>query len=357
MRFLFAGVMIMMIFAAALCLPPAGRSVATGAVDEPLPNKSQPAQKKPAAAQEQPADEAPGPRLDPDRAFSYLTKICLLGPRISGSEEMDRQQEMIKDHFTKLKAQVKYQSFDAPHPQTRNPVRMNNMIVSWNPDAAERVLLACHYDTRPMADQEPDPQRARLGKFLGANDGASGVALFMELGHHMRKINPTYGVDFVFFDGEELVYHPNDTYFHGSNYFAKEYRDNPPKYEYVCGVLVDMIGGKDLAIYQERNSVYYAPEVTRSVWRVAKELNVREFIAKQKHEVRDDHLPLNEIARIPTCDVIDFDYPHWHRLKDVPASCSGASMAKVGRVLLAWLEDVPAPVDKTGKKSEKKRKR
>jgi hypothetical protein len=90
--------------------------------------------------------------------------------------------------------------------------------------------------------------------------------------------------------------------------------------------------------------------VTRSVWRIAKELQVREFIAKPKHEVKDDHLPLNEIAGIPTCDIIDFDFRYWHTLKDAPAACSGASLAKVGRVLLAWLEAVPAPTKKTEKK-------
>jgi len=327
-------------------------ALSTGLPVASVAGENQAANRDP-ASRKTPGEETSGPTIDPERAYSYLAKICLLGPRISGSQEMDRQQEMIRDHFTKLKAQVKYQSFDAPHPQTRTPVRMNNMVVSWNPDASERVLFACHYDTRPYADQEPDPERARRGRFLGANDGASGVALFMELGHHMREIKPTYGVDFVFFDGEELVFNPQDKYFLGSEYFAKEYRDHPPKYQYVCGVLVDMIAGENLAIFQEKNSVYYAPEVTRSVWRVAKELNVREFIARQKHEVRDDHVPLNEIARIPTCDIIDFDYPHWHKLKDVPASCSGASMAKVGRVLLAWLEAVPPPA----KKPEKKRGR
>ena len=322
MRFLFAGAMIMTI-----CGVSAGLLVATLA-----------------------ADDKAGPAINPDRAFGYLAKICDIGPRISGSEGMERQQQLIAEHFTELKAQVKFQSFDAPHPQTRTPVRMNNMIVSWNPEAKERVLLACHYDTRPHADRDPNEQLARQGKFLGANDGASGVALYMELGHHLRQIKPTYGVDFVFFDGEELVYHPNDPYFIGSTHFAKEYRDHPPVHQYVCGVLVDMIGGKELKIYQEKNSVFYAPEVTRSVWQIAKDLKVREFIAKPKYEVRDDHLPLNEIAHIPTCDIIDFGYEHWHTMKDAPAACSGASLAKVGRVLLAWLESVPAPAKKTGKK-------
>jgi Zn-dependent M28 family amino/carboxypeptidase len=225
------------------------------------------------------------------------------------------------------------------------------MIVSWDPQAMERVLLACHYDTRPHADRDPDPQLAGRGKFLGASDGASGVALLMELGHHLRSIHPTYGVDFVFFDGEELVYDDvRDPYFLGSEFFAKEYRDRPPKYKYVCGVLVDMIGGKKLQLYQEINSLHYAPEITQSVWKTAKRLGIREFVARPKHDVRDDHLALNEIAGIQTCDIIDFGYEHWHTTRDVPASCSGESLAKVGRVLLAWLEEVPEPTKKVEKK-------
>ncbi|MBS0260817.1 MAG: M28 family peptidase [Planctomycetes bacterium] len=297
-----------------------------------------------------PAGERKAPQIDAARAFGYLTKICDIGPRISGSNGMDRQQQLIAEHFGKLKAQVRFQSFDAPHPQTRTPVRMNNMIVSWDPQATERVLIACHYDTRPRPDRDANQQLALRGTFLGANDGASGVALLMEMAHHMPEIRPKYGVDFVFFDGEELVYHPADPYFLGSEYFAREYRDKPPAYKYHYGVVVDMIGDKDLQLFLERNSMDYAPELTRSIWKKAKELNVREFIGREKHDVRDDHLALNEIAKIPACDIIDFNYDHWHTTKDVPANCSGASLAKVARVLLAWLEDVPDPSQKPEKK-------
>jgi Zn-dependent M28 family amino/carboxypeptidase len=229
---------------------------------------------------------------------------------------------------------------------------MNNIIVTWDPEATERVLLACHYDTRPHADRDPNPRLASEGIFLGASDGASGVALLMELGNHIRRIKPTYGVDFVFFDGEELVYGERDPYFLGAEYFSKQYRDKPPDHKYVCGVLVDMIGGKKLQLYQEINSLNYAADVTQSIWKTAKKLGVKEFVARPKHDVRDDHLALNEIAGIPACDIIDFGYEHWHTTKDVPASCSGESLAKVGRVLLAWLEEVPAP----SKKPEKKRR-
>jgi len=323
-----------LIAASSFAAPPRGR-----AADKAKPERAQP------------AAETAAPEFDEKRAFGYLTQICDIGPRISGTEGMEKQQQLVAEHFSKLKARVAFQSFDATHPLTRRPVRMNNLIVSWQPEANERVLLACHYDTRPHADRDPSPQLAENGIFLGANDGASGVALFMELGHHIRQIKPTYGVDFVIFDGEELVYNDiRDPYFLGSEHFSKDYRDKPPQHRYLCGVLVDMIAGKNLQIYQERNSLELAPEVTQSIWRTAKNLKIREFVARPKHEVRDDHLSLNMIAGIPTCDIIDFDYPHWHTTRDTPAACSGASLAKVGRVLLAWLEEVPAPAPKAEKK-------
>lgn len=282
---------------------------------------------------------AQGP-LDADRAYRYLNEICKIGPRFSGSAGMLAQQKLITEHFEKFNADVRMQPFDAAHPETGRPVRMNNIIVSWHPQAKTRVLLACHYDTRPFPDREFLPGNRRKD-FIGANDGASGVALFMELAHHMHKLQPTYGVDFVLFDGEELVYDKVGKYFLGSEYFAMEYRDRPPAHQYVYGVLVDMIGDRSLAIYQERNSLKYAPDLTRSIWATARRLNVREFIPRAKHEVQDDHLPLNEVARIPTCDLIDFDYSHWHTTKDIPANCSGESLAKVGHVLLTWLTEVP----------------
>lgn len=282
------------------------------------------------------------PEFDADRSYEYLEKICRLKSRISGSSGMAAQQKMISEHFRDLKAKVQFQAFDAPHPLNGTPVRMNNMIVSWNPDAKKRILLACHYDTRPFPDRD---RRQPRGLFIGANDGASGVAFLMELGNLMReiKVTPGYGVDFVFFDGEELVYRESDPYFLGSKYFARQYKTEPRDYEYVYGILLDMIADKNLVIYMEKNSLKYAPQLTRSIWAAAQKAGVKQFIPQVKFEIRDDHLPLNEIAGIPTCDIIDFDYPAWHTTRDIPRYCSGASMAKVGRVLIYWLENIPTP--------------
>lgn len=282
------------------------------------------------------------------RSFEYLKSVCEIGARQSGSRGMLRQQELIVRHFSQLGAQVRLQPFDAEHPETGGPVRMTNIVVSWHPKTRERVLICCHYDTRPYPDR--DFLRPR-GTFIGANDGASGVALLMELGHHMKGVAPSFsnsdsevGVDFVFLDGEEFVFKKNEDlkrYFLGSTHFATAYRKNPPEYRYECGILVDMIGDKNLAIYMEKNSRRFARTVTGSVWGAARRIGVREFIAREKHEVSDDHLPLNKIAQIPTCDIIDFDYKYWHTTQDVPENCSGKSVATVARVLLKWMTQIP----------------
>ena len=299
--------------------------------------------------QRTPSDQTPlpgaaKPPFDTDRAYNYLVKICELGPRVSGSPGMSRQQKLVAEHLAQHGAKVWMQTFDVSHPLTAEPVRMANLIATWHPEARERVLLACHYDTRPLPDREPDRRQIRAGTFLGANDGASGVALFMELAHHMQQLKCRYGVDFVLFDGEELVFREGDPYFLGSGHFAQNYKDEPPEHRYVYGVVVDMIGDRNLKIYMEKNSLRYAPELTRSLFAAARRLREDAFIPQARHEVQDDHLPLNKVAGIPTCDLIDFDFPHWHTTKDVPAACSGASLGKVGRVLQAWLADVPVPV-------------
>lgn len=280
-----------------------------------------------------------GPAFNAKRAFDYLERICRIGPRPSGSRGMTEQQTLLAEHFGRLGAQVWFQPFDGADPITGQPVRMSNLIVSWHPKATDRVLIACHYDTRPFPDND---RRDPRGVFVGANDGASGAALLMEMGNQMAGLAVTRGVDFVFFDGEELVVRTQGRYFLGSTYFAREYREHPPNYTYAAGVLVDMIGDRNLNIFIEKNSLRLAPGVTRSIWRTAGSLGIREFHASTRHEINDDHLPLNEIARIPTCDVIDFDFPYWHTTLDVPNSCSGESLSKVGRVLLRWVCEPPA---------------
>ncbi|MGD9644195.1 MAG: M28 family peptidase [Pirellulales bacterium] len=274
--------------------------------------------------------------FDGAQAYEYLKQICELGPRPSGSAGMAEQQKLLVEHFSKLGVPPTAQRFRYRHPLTGQAVEMANLIVSWHPERQERILLCAHYDTRPYPDQDP---RNPNGVFLGANDGASGVALLMELGRHMPSLGGKYGVDFVFFDGEEFVFNDTDPYFLGSEWFSRQYVAEPPAHRYRWGVLLDMVADAQLQVFQERNSVLWpdTKPLVDSIWSTARRLGVREFIPRVKHEVRDDHLKLRNIAKIPTCDVIDFDYPYWHTEADTPAHCSPLSLAKVGWVVLEWL--------------------
>jgi hypothetical protein len=286
------------------------------------------------------------PKIDGQRAYGYLEKICELGPRIAGTETNARQRKMVADHFAKAGGTVKEQPFHAPHPLTGRRVNMVNLIGSWHPERTRRVLLCAHYDTRPRADQEEDPERLNR-PFLGANDGASGVALLMEIANHLEKLETPWGVDLVLFDGEELVYGNNPRqgeYFLGSTAFARNYaaqRDRGrPRMQYEAGILLDMVGGKEMTIKREPNSVQFAPDLMRDVWAVARQVGARSFSNEIGRDVQDDHWPLNR-ASIRTIDLIDFDYPYWHTIDDIPKNCSAESLAEVGRVVTAWLAQPP----------------
>jgi hypothetical protein len=279
--------------------------------------------------------------LDARRAFEYLEAICAIGPRPSGSPGMKQQQELLRTHFEKLGGKVSMQKFRAGNPLGGDPVQLANLVVEWHPERMERILLVAHYDTRPLPDRDPDPVKRRTGTFIGANDGGSGVAVLMELAHLMSQIEGKIGVDFLFVDGEELVYDDNrDPYFLGSTWFARQYVRKPPEHKYRWGVVLDLVGDANLEIYQEQFSVTWRDTrpLVKEIWATAARLGVDEFHPRARHEVRDDHLPLRNIGKIPTCDIIDMDFPAWHTTMDVPQRCSPSSLAKVGWVVYEWLK-------------------
>lgn len=281
--------------------------------------------------------------VDGARAFGYLKQICDIGPRVAGTEANARQRALAAEHFKKLGAQVREQPFTAQHPVSGQTVNMVNLIASWFPDRTERVLLVAHYDTRPRPDEETDPARRNL-PFIGANDGASGVALLMEIAHHLDEKSTPWGIDILLVDGEELVYQENGRrfgeFFLGAKEFAKQYkqarRSPKVKSKYVCGILLDMVAGKDQTLRREPNSVRFASGLVRELWNVASHVGARSFVEELGREVLDDHLSLSD-AGIPTADIIDFEYPHWHLASDTPENCGPESLEEVGRVVTAWL--------------------
>jgi hypothetical protein len=205
------------------------------------------------------------------------------------------------------------------------------------------VLVCAHYDTRPLADQEPNRANwTRPG--VSANDGTSGAAWMMEMAHHMPNLKTAVGVDFVLFDGEEYVFETNpmgggDRYFFGSEHFAADYRKTKGSrtHRYEAGVLLDLFAAKGAVLRPEQHSLRGAGPVCEQVWRVAVAVGAKSFRYEQGGaDVLDDHIALIE-AGIPCIDLIDFDYPHWHKLTDTPDKVSGEQLAEVARVLATWI--------------------
>ena len=287
------------------------------------------------------------PPIDGERAYGYLKQIVEIGPHTAGSEANTRVRKLVADHFTKMGGKLREQPFRAVHPMTGKPLLMVNLVASWKPENLQRIVIGAHYDTRPHPDQEALPDRRNL-PFVGANDPGSGIAVLMEIANHLTGLDTQWGVDLVLFDGEELVF-GNDPrvgeYFLGSDEFARVYveqRDRRrSKMRYAAGMVLDMVGGRDLRIKQEPNSVDAAPQLVRQVWDVARSLRIDSFRREMGREVMDDHLALIR-AGIPTIDIIDFDYPYWHKADDLPENCSADSLADVGRVVTTWLT-LPPP--------------
>ncbi len=290
-------------------------------------------------------EKAPMVKFDSEQAAKYLKQLCDIGPRVSGTEGMKKQQKLIEDHFKKLGATVTRQEFKARQRSRKNETEFVNIIVSWNPQNERRVLLCAHYDTRPIADQEAN--RANWTKpFVSANDGTAGVAMMMEMGNHMKDVKSEFGVDFVFFDGEEYVFETDrmgggDRYFIGSEHFADAYAKSKGKrkYRYDAGVLFDLCHGKGASLKVEMHSYDAARSLVDQIWGVAKAIGAKSFRYERGYEVLDDHIALNR-AGIPTVDVIDFDYAHWHKLSDTPDKVDPVQMAEVAKVITTWLQKI-----------------
>lgn len=198
-------------------------------------------------------------------------------------------------------------------------------------------MLLAHWDTRPRAENDPNP-KLRLNPILGANDGASGVAVLLEIANQLKNNKLDFGVDILLVDGEDYG-KPSDlaNYSIGAKHFVKT---KSPTYQPKFAILLDMVGDADLQIPIEINSLKFAPKLIQKIWNIAEELNVHQFVKSPGNEIYDDHISLNE-SGIPTIDIIDFDYPNWHTSHDAPKSCSKNSLDAVGKVLLNFIYNLP----------------
>lgn len=270
----------------------------------------------------------PPPVPDGERAFADLVAQVECGPRPPGSPGAARARRHILDQLSLGAHRVATQEFAIRDPYGADSLRLVNLQASFYLDRPVRVLLGAHYDTRPRADR--DTGRARDLPILGANDGASGVAVLLEVARALAVWDPGIGVDLVFFDGEDYGQEGDlEYYLMGSRHFARTMGPYRPR----AMILLDMVGRRDQRIRVEGYSQQMAPELVDVVFGVAESLGVRSFVREPGPAVVDDHVPFLR-AGIPAIDLIDLDDPSWHTLADLPENCAPESLADVARVVL-----------------------
>jgi glutaminyl-peptide cyclotransferase len=278
--------------------------------------------------------DRPQTKFDGTTALTYAKAQLDFGTRIPNSLGAQRAGDWIVAQMKSRADTVIEQKFD--HVTVKgDTLHLRNILARIHPAATQRVLYLTHWDTRPMSDLATDPARRKL-PMPGANDGASGVALFVALGDALKKTPATVGVDLLFTDGEDYGedFNAGKDVLLGSTYFASHLPS--PDYKPLYAVLWDMIGDKDLDIYQEPISMQRAPEVVSLVWNEAETLGYsRYFINSPMNSgVTDDHIPLLD-AGIHTIDVIDFTYPWHHTPDDTFDKISAHSLQVVGDVATA----------------------
>jgi hypothetical protein len=241
--------------------------------------------------------------------------------------------DYLVEGFRKFTGTVRIQEFGAVVGEGSSPIPAFNIIARFRPEKTPRILICAHWDTRPWADQDPDPRNFSK-PIPGANDGASGAAVLLEIARILSRNEPPVGVDLVLFDAEDLGDpETGEGWIQGSTFFV---RTLPPSDYPSFGVLIDMIGDRDLQIHKEDYSREHAGDVVDRVWATAARLNLPGFKPSVKYPILDDHIPFLQ-AGIPCVDLIDFDYPFWHTLADTPDKCSPESLAQVGNLLVALI--------------------
>lgn len=275
------------------------------------------------------------PGISGERALDLVKEQVAFGPRVPSTVTHQAAGDWL-DSLLRARADTLVVQSWTHRTTARNEIRLRNFLARFNPGDPTRLLFLAHWDTRPTADQAADPAD-RSKPVPGANDGASGTAVLLALAELFDTVPPPLGIDLLLLDGEDYGDFSEDVdVFLGSRYFAANLPAGPrPLY----GILLDMVGDRELDLYVEGYSQSYAPEVVRRVWDLADEIGYGPIFHRSlRHHVRDDHIPLNE-AGIPTINIIDFDYGpnnrYWHTLEDTPDKLSAQSLKTVGDLLAA----------------------
>ncbi|MBL4658242.1 MAG: M28 family peptidase [Flavobacteriales bacterium] len=282
----------------------------------------------------------PAPDFNSDSAFTFTAEQVAFGPRIPNSPAHDSCANYIKGKLQSFGVEVTTQT-GALTAWDGAKLNFENITGSINPGAKTKILLFAHWDTRPHADQE---KLLKTEPLDGANDGASGVAVLLEIARLLVATTPNIGVDMVFLDLEDYGNPKHrDSYCLGAQYWAKHLPSSNyyPKY----GILLDMVGAKNAKFAMEAYSMQFAPHIVNRVWKKAAAAGYSDyFIFKRVSERTDDHLYINRIAQIPCIDIIQYDPTtthgfgsYWHTTKDNMDIIDKATLKAVGQTVLEVL--------------------
>ncbi len=283
------------------------------------------------------------PTFNADSAYHYTAQQVAFGPRVPNSEAHVACGDWLEAELARFGAQVTTQRVTL-RAYDGTPLYARNIIGSYKPELKKRVLLCAHWDSRPWADADPDPKNHRT-PILGANDGASGVGVLLEVARQLQAQPTAIGIDIIFFDAEDYGTHADEeestegiTWCLGSQYWARV--PHTANYMARFGILLDMVGGKEARFHREGYSDYYAKHVVDKVWAAAQASgNSQWFPYADGGVITDDHLPINQIARIPCIDIIGH-YPEtgfaptWHTMDDTMDNIDPAVLRAVGQTVL-----------------------
>ncbi len=293
----------------------------------------------------------PCPVFDSGSAMDYIGKQCSFGPRVPGTSAWSTCAEWLATTFQELGCEVERQSTSVTV-YDGSTVPCTNIIARLNPENHDRVLLCAHWDTRPWADNDPDPSNHHT-PVPGANDGASGVAVLLEMAHAITGFSTPLktGVDFVCFDVEDYGtpewadddLNTGDTWCLGSTYWAQQATASDYKARF--GILFDMVGGRGGTFSMERISEQYAAPVMQMFWHLAHQIGYGQFFPLRRGSyITDDHVPVNQIAHVPCIDIVPYHTdgpsvfgPTWHTLSDAPDNIDPNVLEAVGQTALQLL--------------------
>lgn len=278
---------------------------------------------------------AQGLQVHSESAWIYLKTLTGFGPRNPGSPGYFKTMELIKRVGREYADEVEEQIFFIRQGNGKKLQMSNFRLKFKGTRKGAPILIGAHFDTRPFADEEFNPNW-QSRPILGANDGGSGTAVLLALAEYLKQNRDRRSVELIFFDGEDYGKKGSGENLLGSTHYAAQLRESSTDTWPYCVIIIDMVGDKDLQIFRETHSVKSAPWLVDLIHEVADAKKVSQFINKSKYTIFDDHYPFIGLG-IPSVVLIDFDYPHWHRMTDTLDKCSPESLFSVFSVVVEAL--------------------